>query len=208
MESKLQEFEEGGRCTIERTFIMRRAEQRKKELYCSQISSLQPRSVIKVIGCAIQCLLEQEQRELLQGWEDCNLDDDYSNSAASSVRESESDSDSDSSEDLATDKDEDDDEANGDSSSESDEELMFERTKKTPVRLSNCVQGRRSNSELGDDSSTGSDSDDTDKLLEELPPPHVPAVPQKCSMSQRKQQTPPQQSLPIRSLMRQKKKNN
>jgi hypothetical protein len=208
MESKLQGFEEGGRCTIERTFIMRPAEQRKRELYCSQISSLQPRSAMKVIGCAIQRLSEQEQRELLQGWEDCNLDDDYSDSAASSVGESESDSDSDSSEDIATEEDDDDDEANGDSSSESDEELTFERTKKTSERVANCVWGRRNYSELGDDSSTESDSNDTDKLLEELPPPRLPAVPQKCSTRQRKQQTPPQQSPPIRRSMRQRKKNN
>ena len=90
----LAEFENNGRFTIERTYIMRRAEFRKKEMLSIQISSLQPRSALKVIGCAIQKLPQRDREELLNDWKDYSLDDEYSRSSVSSIRELDSESDS------------------------------------------------------------------------------------------------------------------
>ena len=86
-EDTLAQFQRNGRYTIERTYIMRRAEQRKKEKLSIQLSKLQSRSAVQVIACAIKNLPEQERKDILIGWKDYSLDDDYSQSTVSSIGE-------------------------------------------------------------------------------------------------------------------------
>ena len=86
-ENILAEFQNNGRFTIERTYIMRRAERRKMDSLAKLLSNLHTRNALKVIGCGIQHLEESERQELFNNWKDYTLDDDYSQSTVSSIGE-------------------------------------------------------------------------------------------------------------------------
>ena len=68
-EDMLAKFQNDGRYTIERAYIMRRVEGQKKQKLSIQISKLQFRSAVQVITCAMQNLPEQDQMDVLNGWE-------------------------------------------------------------------------------------------------------------------------------------------
>ena len=87
----LEQFDKDGRYTIERTYIMRQAERRKKEMLCKQLSALNRRSALKVIGCVIQNFPERDRQDLFSKWNNCSLDDEYSRSTVSSVGDFDSD---------------------------------------------------------------------------------------------------------------------
>jgi hypothetical protein len=84
-EDELAKFESDGTHAIERLYIMRRAEKRRKETLAAQLKAAQTRTALKVIGHVVQSLSESDRLELLENWEEYTLDDDYSLSSVSCV---------------------------------------------------------------------------------------------------------------------------
>ena len=66
---------------------MRRAEERKKETLCTQLSSIQVSSALKVMGRVLQGFSEENRQELFSNWQAYTLNDDHSQSTVSSVGE-------------------------------------------------------------------------------------------------------------------------
>ena len=86
-QEELTKFEKNGRYCIEQTYIMRRAEERKKETLCTQLSSIQVSSALKVMGRVLQGFSEENRQELFSNWQAYTLNDDHSQSTVSSVGE-------------------------------------------------------------------------------------------------------------------------
>ena len=66
---------------------MRRVICRKKQQLSIQLSMLNLKDQLQLLGCVIQKLKRDDQKQLFMDWEDYLLGDDYSDSTASYVEE-------------------------------------------------------------------------------------------------------------------------